>query len=370
MTRKKRMLAAIRGEDVDQVPFATYNLHPYVNSAHTRDPSYRELLDLVVEKAGMVCKCGVAMRPRSSEGGVQGRTETTVERSEEQTVTTRILHTPRGDLRSVTVTPKDQPSREDESLIKTDEDIERYMSLPFEPCEYDVAPVRTLYGELGDRGLVYVYYSDPMYDAARLFDYEDFVIRCLKDIQSVQRLVDHQFERILEHTRNLAEVCSGYDVIFHTGGPEVATPPMLPPAVFRKLVTPYQAKLIEVLHDAGYLVCIHCHGRVRQVLDEMVRTGTDVLEPIEPPDQGDISLAELLERVGDRLCLMGHIQDQEFHTVPPGTMTQRVEAIAELVNGRTRYIMTPTCTPFQYPAAETFLRNYTEWIHAADRLLA
>jgi hypothetical protein len=31
--------------------------------------------------------------------------------------------------------------------------------------------------------------------------------------------------------------------------------------------------------------------------------------------------------------------------------------------------MTPTCTPFQHPAAATFVRNYSEWIEAADRLL-
>lgn len=370
MTRKERMLAAVRGEDVDRVPFATYNLHPYGNSAHRRDPSYGELLDLVVEKAGMVCKCGVDVRPASSEEAIRDRTETAVERSGKKTVTTHILHTPKGDLRSVTTTPEDQPSRVTESLIKTDEDIERYMSLPSETYEYDITPVRAMYEELGDRGLVYMNYSDPMYAAASLFDYEDFVIRCTTDTKSVRRLVDHQFERIVEQTRNLAEVCRGYDVLFYTAGPEVATPPMVSPTVFRELVTPYQTKLIEILHDAGHLVSIHCHGRVRQVLDEMVKTGTDVLEPIEPPDQGDISLAELLERVEDRLCLMGYIQDQEFHTVPPGTMTKRVEEIAALVNGRTRYIMTPTCTPFQHPAAETFLRNYTEWIRAADRLLA
>ena len=318
----------------------------------------------------MVCKCGVNVRPFSSEEDIQDRTETVVERSEEQTVTTHILHTPKGDLRSVTTTPKDQPSRVTESLIKTDEDIERYMSLPFETYEYDIAPVRAMYEELGDRGLVYVHYSDPMYAAASLFDYEDFVIRCLTDRESVRRLVDHLFERIVSQTRKVADICKDYDFLFYTAGPELATPPMVAPKVFQELVTPYQTKLIQILHDAGHLVSIHCHGRVREVLDEIVKTGADMLEPIEPPDQGDISLTELLEHVGDRLCLMGHIQDQEFHTVPPGTMTQRVEEIAAFVNGRTRYIMTPTCTPFQHPAADTFLRNYTEWIRAADRLLA
>jgi uroporphyrinogen-III decarboxylase len=369
------MLAAMRGEAVDRVPFATYNLHPYRGSPHQRDGSYRELLDLVVEKAGMLCKCGVRVVIPDTVGNgrraVPSATEeVTVERTEERTVTTRTLHTPKGDLVSVTTTPHGQPSYVTEPFLKTDEDIERYMSLPFTPPQYDISEAVAFYEELGDRGLVYVNYSDPMYAAGSLFDFEDFTVRCAVDPGPVKRLVDHLFEQIVEQTRSLVAACAGYGFLFYTAGPEVATPPMMAPRTFQTFVTPYQTKLIEIIHDAGQIAAIHCHGRVRAVLDELVKTGADVLEPIEPPDQGDISLAELLARVGDRLCLMGHIQDQEFYTVPPGTMTQRVADIARLVNGRSRYVMTPTCTPFQHPANEVYLRNYAEWINAADRLLA
>ena len=44
--------------------------------------------------------------------------------------------------------------------------------------------------------------------------------------------------------------------------------------------------------------------------------------------------------------------------------------IARVARGRTGYICMPTATPFQFPPTETFVRNYTEWIEAADRLLA
>ena len=42
MTRKERMLAAIRREDIDQIPFATYNLHGCGANEHGRDASYRQ----------------------------------------------------------------------------------------------------------------------------------------------------------------------------------------------------------------------------------------------------------------------------------------------------------------------------------------
>jgi len=110
--------------------------------------------------------------------------------------------------------------------------------------------------------------------------------------------------------------------------------------------------------------------------DQFLQSLTDyrkdkiVLEPIEPPQQGDITLPELFDKAGESLCLVGHIQDQELHYVPSGAMTRKVEEIARRVNGRTGYIMTPTCAPFQHPASDVFLRNYAEWIEAADRLLS
>ena len=60
MTRRGRMLAAIAHGVVDRIPFATYNLHPYAGSIHVGDASYAPLLDLVAEKAGMLCKLSVS----------------------------------------------------------------------------------------------------------------------------------------------------------------------------------------------------------------------------------------------------------------------------------------------------------------------
>jgi hypothetical protein len=67
---------------------------------------------------------------------------------------------------------------------------------------------------------------------------------------------------------------------------------------------------------------------------------------------------------------MGHIQDQELYTARPGEMARKVEAIARVVDGRTGYIMSPTCTPFEHPCTDTYRRNYMEWMTTAERVLA
>lgn len=367
MTRKERILAAVRRQDIDAVPFATYNLHGCGSNAHTKDESYRDVLALVREKAGVYCKSGLSAAPGQKGGESLWETTTSVAEEDGNRIETRVLHTPRGDLRSVRVQPPDQPGYMTESYVKTDEDIERYLSLPWEPIDYDDTGLNQREEQIGDWGVVTTSYSDPMHTACRLFDFEDFTIRCLTELPSVLRLVECLFERIAEDTRRRAIAARGHEAIFLTGGPEVATPPMMPPRLFDALVLPFQKKLIEIIHAEGHLAMIHCHGRVAQVLDAMIATGADAIEPIEPPPQGDIGIAELLERTEGRLAVLGHIQDQELHIVPAGTMRRRVEDIARVVDGRTGYVMMPTCTPFQHPATPLWQSNYTEWIETAAR---
>lgn len=367
MTRKERVLAAIRREAIDCVPFATYNLHGCMGAGHAQDDSYRALLALVRDKAAVYAKGGVSAKTGAS-GGTGPRRSRLTEQEGDNVIQTDILHTPKGDLRTVRVTPKDQPAYVTEHYIKTDRDIERYMSLPWEPVEYDAEWFNAFEAEVGDWGIVTAGYSDPMHTVCQLFDFEDFTVRCLTDLPAILRLVDHFYEQIAEDTRRRARAVRGRRVVFLTGGPEVATPPMMAPRAFEALVMPYQKKLIEIIHAEGHLAMIHCHGRVRDVLDYMLETGVDAIEPIEPPPQGDIGLAELLERTRGRMTVMGHIQDQELHYVPPGVMQAHVEQLARIVDGRTGYVMMPTCTPFQIPATPVWLRNYTEWVETAARV--
>jgi len=370
MTRKERALAAIRREPVDRVPHATYNLHPYGPSAHSKDPSYAPLLEKVRADACAFIKADLGgigdglTRPRKD------MKETRIEGAGDARTVTEILHTPKGDLTGVTRAPEDKPARTVKPFIASDADIERYMSIPYEPPRLDLAPARAVEAAAGGAAVVSVPFSEPMYSVAQLFDFEDFCIRCVTDLPAVLRFVDWAFDRCEANMKLLLEAARGTDLVLHTSGPEICTPPLMPPALFSRLVTPHLRRLIRLAHDAGMLAGVHCHGRVREVFPEILRTGADLLEPIEPPDQGNITLAELIVRAQGRICLMGHIQDQEFYSAPPGFMTRRVEEIARVVRGRTGYIMSPTCTPFQFPCSEIYRRNYLEWLDAAERLLA
>ncbi len=370
MTRRERLLAAIRRQPVDAVPHATYNLNPFAGSVHKDDPSYAALLAKVAASAGVLAK----FYPPGIGPGLTRNDESIaaahIEGEGDARKRTVILHTPRGDLSSVAFIPENKPAYMAKPLIASEEDAERLMALPYEPPQWDVSKVRRFVGESETCGIPLVMYTEPFSAIAKMFDFEDFCIRSLTDRPLIEKMIDWAHERCLENVRLLAEACKGLPCVLHTGGVELCTPPMLPPSLFRDLITPRMRAITEVIHRAGLLAGIHCHGRVRHVLGEMLAIGTNLLEPLEPPEQGDITLAELTEQAGDRLCLVGYIQDQEMYTAPPGHMTRCVEEIARTVGGRTGYIMTPTCTPFEHPCSEVYRRNYMEWLEAAERILA
>jgi hypothetical protein len=71
------MLTALGRGKADCVPFTTYNLHPYTGRYQGGGPSYDELMKLVVEKAGMLCKVNPKrIPPKRAESFIEKKVET------------------------------------------------------------------------------------------------------------------------------------------------------------------------------------------------------------------------------------------------------------------------------------------------------
>lgn len=362
MTPKQRMLAALRRQPVDRLPAATYNFHPF--AAFSEEPGYQPMLEALAqaEHVGVLCKVSAQRNGGRRDRVVVGHRD----EGNAQVTVTRI-DTPKGPLQTVHRKPKDQPGYCVEPLIKSDDDIARYLSLPAEPAALDLSTAKERYEELAEKGLAYLAYEDPFYAVAHWFDFGDLAVRCMEDLGSIQAMVDREFARIKAELATVLDQSAGYEFLFYTAGPEVAVPPLLVPDAFDRLVTPYQTELVRMIQRAGRLCAIHCHGKVRAVFDAFLGIGADALEPMEPPPQGDVDLAEALERAHGGMCLMGYIQDQDLYLANPGEMRQKVAAIGEIVQDRTGYIMTPSATPFMFPPPREFVRNYIEFLHAAEQ---
>lgn len=88
------------------------------------------------------------------------------------------------------------------------------------------------------------------------------------------------------------------DYCFNTG-------PFLPPELFAELVTPYLATLTASLREMGFYVIKHTDGNIMPILDQLASTRPHALHSLDP--QGGVVLAEVKQRVGDQLCLIGNV---------------------------------------------------------------
>jgi uroporphyrinogen decarboxylase len=167
----------------------------------------------------------------------------------------------------------------------------------------------------------------------------------------------------MENLRRLlaVNVCDLYRVC----GPEYATPPYLPPEFFERFVTPQVREMIGLVHAAGAKARFHCHGRIGQVLDLIVQTDTDALDPCEAPPDGDIELAEVKKRAGGRLCLCGNLQ---LKLLEHGTTTQVADAVRGCMDAAKPgggYIIMPTAAPINTPLSPGTVDNYRCLIETA-----
>ncbi|MCK5802784.1 MAG: hypothetical protein KAI66_08130 [Lentisphaeria bacterium] len=105
----------------------------------------------------------------------------------------------------------------------------------------------------------------------------------------------------------------------------------LPPDLFRELVLPsYQARC-EKLHRGGKFISAHWDGDTRTLLPLAHETGLDAIEAITPQPQGDVTLEEMRDKLGDDMFLLDGIPAIYFNTTfPESVLTDCVQRLIEL----------------------------------------
>jgi uroporphyrinogen decarboxylase len=75
--------------------------------------------------------------------------------------------------------------------------------------------------------------------------------------------------------------------------------------MFRKFVTPYLAKVVAGIHEAGGFAVKHTDGDIMPILDQLAESGIDGLHSLDP--MAGVDIAEVKRLYGDRVCLLGNV---------------------------------------------------------------
>jgi len=356
-------MAAYRREEPDRVPIRVWGVVPGMNVVH---PSYQPAIDAVLAKtdivAGWAMPAGMFM---SATDAVPVHTEERASPHEHFVERMTTYETPAGPLASGYLHSKDgRPGYCSKHLIETPEDARRFLSIPYEPIRKDCSGFFRLQEEIGDRGIVMCRTGGhPMYNINRHMHSQTFALWSIEERDLLRELMDAMFQRCRDYLKH--EIEQGCGPVFGYVGPELCIPPLQSVRDFHEFVVDYDKRLIDLVHNAGGYVWCHCHGRMGPVLEGFVEMGVDCLNPLEPPPMGDLSLAQVRERIGHKMCLEGNIEKGDLYEDTPDVMRARVRrAMREAAPGG-GFILCPTSGLQEWPVCTDTVRdNFMAFIEA------
>ena len=104
----------------------------------------------------------------------------------------------------------------------------------------------------------------------------------------------------------------------------------LPPRLFEKYVLPEYKIRNEILHAAGKFTHAHFDGDNKGLLEYYRQTGLDGIEAITPVPQGDVTLEEVKEALGDMYLIDGIPAVYFDETFSEDTLIECVKKIIDL----------------------------------------
>jgi len=351
MTSAERLLAALSGKPTDRTPVSLYEIDGFSTRYSPDHPSYARIRSFVRDRCdNMVMEMPDVPGPLgflfTGCDGDRVRREVRMEGADEVTVTT--VETPKGPLRTTTRMNADTYTVwTTEFLVKDEDDVDRFLSLPYERVEPSMERFDRVRGEVGDRGVMMPDILDPMVMAATIMDFNTYMLLMTLNRPKFRALLDTFAERMHDYLDAILE--KGAGPLFRIVGAELCTPPYMSPGLFREFIVDYDKPFIEKIHAAGQFARVHSHGNISKVADMLIEMEPDALDPLEEPPGGDLMFDEAKRILGEHMCLMGNIQESMFELHTPGEVVDEVRRILDIGSKGGRFVLMPTATPITVP---------------------
>lgn len=320
MTKKERMLAALRRQPVDRIPRGELGIEGGFISAFTADvktPMSQLQKELYVREQLEFDYINIHEFPRkllrySSDGYP-------------------IYESPYGDV--FKETPHSFQMLK--AALEDIEDVESY-----ETADLSCATTHLVdfYRENSDLFLM-CQINGPVGGVDWALGMEDYMCYCMTDTELVAQLAEKitayevgRAKKFLDHGAEAILIAD--DIAFNSGL-------LLPPRIMEQVAYPFYKKMIaEIKAYKDVPVVMHTDGYIYDALEKIVECGFDGLQSIQPSAGMDIGKVKQL--VGDKLCLIGNVDLN--YLLPFGTseeVSTEVKKLAEIA-GPTGFVLS-TC---------------------------
>jgi uroporphyrinogen decarboxylase len=206
-----------------------------------------------------------------------------------------------------------------ESPIKTMDDFERYTPPdPHAPGRF--AAVDAAVQNYKGHKAVIVHLNDVFSLPRYLMGMQELLMAIVTEPELVKGLVEMSVTINLELAKEVAArgvkiVYTGDYIAYNKG-------PLMSPKHFRELFYPGFCRVIRGFKELGLYVIKHTDGNLWPILDMIIDSGIDCLDPIDP--QAGMDLGEVKAKYGHRVALKGNVDCAQLLTF--GTPDEVIEA--------------------------------------------
>lgn len=387
-TPRERLLRILRGEQVDRLPIIPTGMSPF--TWHTDYEVYHPVLRVAQRHCEFMAGYGLA-------GGLNlcdpAALDMTTERSQEgeRKIHRTTLRTPKGDLTQVRVSdPAVGGASTTRFFVESEEELERFESLPFEPYRPDISDLGDFNALVGDAGLPYCNgVQNALIGATGMMGEEFRILFCALEKDRLRKMVERQQERVLAYVGMLLDQMDainqrdqGSGIRDQTGAGRAQgadslplTPlfrfyaiepfvePIQPPSFIDEFVVPYDREVIQLIHDRGGYAVMHCHGRLKAQIPRMVQIGVDGVDCVESPPSNDATLTEMMQMADGRLFLWGYVQYEDLAHQTPDQIEGQVRRAVEAGGTAGRYVLGQAASPW---SAHLVGDTQSNWIHMIE----
>jgi uroporphyrinogen decarboxylase len=250
--------------------------------------------------------------------------------------------------------------------IDTVEDFENFS--PPDPFDYDRLDrlrkvIKNNKKELAVVGGIHDAYEIP----SQMRGVQNFLIDLYSNPSFARKIVETSANYNVELAKAMIDL--GVDALISGDDYAYKHGPFMSLKLFREFITPYLKKIVDTVHHGGIPFIKHCDGYVWPILEDMVNTGIDALHPIEP--QAGMSLREVKEKYGNRICVMGNVD--VTNVLPLGTVEDTVKDVKRCLEeaaGGGGYILSSSNSIHNAVKVENFkamieaTKKYGKYTHA------
>jgi uroporphyrinogen decarboxylase len=161
---------------------------------------------------------------------------------------------------------------------------------------------------------------DAFFNPAFLRGMDQFLMDMIERPAFVHELIECTLAHDIRAMQRIVQ--AGVDVVIFGDDYAYKTGPLMSPAHFKEFILPGLKRCVDAAHAAGALVVKHTDGNIMPILDMIVDTGIDGLNPLEPAAGMDIGLIK--RRYGKRIAIIGNIDCGSLLSQAPVEEVRRV----------------------------------------------